>query len=346
MILQYLINYKQELAEKRIDMIQSLHKIELKIKENMEFIRLIENSQDKVYDSFSPHNYNVNNTNNIKMKGLKKESERLQENKNKIKKEMEDIDQKMKDLDSMIQYLKNVERNQVENKKIENQRIEQNKETEEEMQKFHFKLLENFETEKQKIASEIYELNLENVTGIIHKIEACSKFVDLDAKRCKLELQSLIKEMNKISKDLKKLSFQIHPAPVKEVDNISELLFIEKEIERFQRKNEVKIHYTKEGNFKNISEVVMITLFRILKEVCKNVKKHAEAENLYINLVHQSDVIRIEILDDGCGFDVKTLEKNGSGLKMIQNQIRLLSGTILIESKKKKGTKICITLPA
>ena len=66
MIRQYLISYKQEFMEKRIDTIQSLHKIELKIKENMEFLRLIENSQDKVYDSFSPHNYSVNNTNYIK----------------------------------------------------------------------------------------------------------------------------------------------------------------------------------------------------------------------------------------------------------------------------------------
>lgn len=351
MVQQYLINSKQELIEKKIDLIQSLHKIELKMKENKEFIRLIDNSQDKVYDSFSPHNSNRNNTNSIKRKGLKREFEKLQESQERIKKEINEIEQKMTDLDSMIHYLKIVERNKIENQKIENQNIEKKKELEEEQQKFHYRLLNHFELEQKSIASEIFELNMEAVSSVIHKIEMCSKFVDVDIKRCKLELQNISKDMKSLSKDMKKLSFHIHPIPGDDMDSVLKLFLIEKEIERFRRKNEIEVHYKKEGDYTNLSEIVELTMFRILKECLKNVKKHANAKNVYISISERNEIVQLEIEDDGCGFDLKKVSESrescttGSGLEMIYDRIQLLAGKISVDTKKGKGTKIYITLP-
>lgn len=351
MIRQYLISYKQEFMEKRIDTIQSLHKIELKIKENMEFLRLIENSQDKVYDSFSPHNYSVNNTNYIKMKGLKKENESLQKALSDTKTEIEEIEKKIKDLDAMIQYLNHTAKEEMEYKKSQEKKIERKIELENELQEFHLSLLEHEESEKQKIAFVLYDSYMERFSGMLHKLEACHKFAEMDPKRCKLELHSAVKEMKELSKNLKKLSFQIHPVPEKKEEEILKETLIDREMERFQRKNEIEVSYKKEGDFSQVSDIVILTCFRIVKEACKNVKKHANAEHINIYFSCKEDRIQLELADDGCGFDLKILKDNKKdkkaehGLDMIREKIRLLSGEIKIESKKGKGTKISISVP-
>lgn len=157
MLKQFLLNYKQELMERKIDLTKSFQNNEMLIKENEEYIRFVEASEDKNYGSFLPQSYNTNN-NLTEIKELKEKQKQLKEISTWKKEEIEHINQRLSELSSIIEEVKNDEEN--------------------------------------RIQQDIKKANSnEKIDNLIHKIEFCINLVDVDPKRCKLELREIIKSL-------------------------------------------------------------------------------------------------------------------------------------------------------
>lgn len=89
-----------------------------------------------------------------------------------------------------------------------------------------------------------------------------------------------------------------------------------------------------------------ITIFRLIQEILSNIRKHAEAKNILIQLIGSEKEIQLIIEDDGCGFDYEKACKNkGLGLKNINSRVDFLEGTIQWESIINEGTTITINIP-
>ena len=85
-------------------------------------------------------------------------------------------------------------------------------------------------------------------------------------------------------------------------------------------------------------------MFRILQEFSSNTLKYAEAENLDITLNYLEGKLKIEVNDDGNGFDTDSAEK-GSGLINMEKRADLINASFNLESKTDKGTKLTIVYP-
>lgn len=86
-------------------------------------------------------------------------------------------------------------------------------------------------------------------------------------------------------------------------------------------------------------------LFRISQELLNNTIKHAKANHVTIQIKAQPQTILYNYTDDGIGFD-KTEVKGGSvGLKSIESRVNSVKGQLIIESEKKMGIKVHISLP-
>jgi signal transduction histidine kinase len=84
-------------------------------------------------------------------------------------------------------------------------------------------------------------------------------------------------------------------------------------------------------------------LYRIVSELIHNVKKHAQATEVYISLWEEknNDIITLLVEDNGVGFIPNQSE--GIGLKNIKYRVEYLNGKILIDSNT-KGTSIVIEI--
>ena len=87
-----------------------------------------------------------------------------------------------------------------------------------------------------------------------------------------------------------------------------------------------------------------IILFRIVQEVLQNAIKHADAQNIFINITKVFTALTITISDDGSGFN-ESGSANGVGLLNIRHRTNLLGGSVLWQSSKDKGTVVIIQLP-
>ena len=337
MIKKYLLNYKNELMEKRIDHTKSLKMCDLKIKENIEFNRLIECSEDKSYESFLPRNYN-SDINAEKIEELKEERKRLEEEYNRLLVETGSLDRKIDELDSVIKMLQEIE-SQKEDlaQEIGDKRI------------FRLTILETQEYERQRIARELHDTTVQSLASMIHRIELCSKLTEIDPNRCKLELQSLTNMAKNTVQDMRRIMYNLRPMSL---DDLGISAAIEQELEFFRREHpNIKFSCKVIGNFERVLPIVSLTMFRIMQEACNNSIKHSGAEHIDIEIIYESEEIRMEISDDGCGFDVDEIKNKkhylngGFGVSSMYERVFLLSGAFHIDSEREKGTRISVTIP-
>jgi len=90
------------------------------------------------------------------------------------------------------------------------------------------------------------------------------------------------------------------------------------------------------------------SLYRIIQEALANVRRHAHASRVQIQLGKRGTLMRCVISDDGIGFDPVVTAKTarpGLGLVGIRERLNTLGGKLRIQSGKGRGTKLEITAP-
>jgi signal transduction histidine kinase len=99
---------------------------------------------------------------------------------------------------------------------------------------------------------------------------------------------------------------------------------------------------------KNISlpAEIELVIFRILQESLTNIARHSKAENAEIIFYRQHSDVILEIKDDGIGISsVDRKSPKSLGLLNMSERAREIGGKFIIESRKKQGTRICLTVP-
>lgn len=102
-----------------------------------------------------------------------------------------------------------------------------------------------------------------------------------------------------------------------------------------------KFHVDDSLNEEKFSSIIGINLYRTMQEAVNNAVKYSEATEISVNVTSQREQIKIEIKDNGKGFDSDTIEY-GNGLYNMKKRIEEVGGTIEIKSKLNNGTTIQI----
>jgi signal transduction histidine kinase len=91
-------------------------------------------------------------------------------------------------------------------------------------------------------------------------------------------------------------------------------------------------------------------LFYIIEEAVNNARKHAQAEHIWVRLKSNSDVLVVEVQDDGVGFNVGAVDSNYSrrgslGMVNMRERAEMINGLIKIDSAESRGTRIFVYIP-
>jgi signal transduction histidine kinase len=87
-------------------------------------------------------------------------------------------------------------------------------------------------------------------------------------------------------------------------------------------------------------------LFRVLQEALHNAVKYSGTKRVEVQLAEHSHEVHLIVRDSGKGFDIEAAKQGrGLGLTSMQERVRLVGGTISIESKPMGGTTINVRVP-
>lgn len=252
----------------------------------------------------------------------------------KIKSKLEENLKTETELENLILNLKNIKEN-IYNHKVPNLNMGLN-------------ILEIQEQDRQRIARDLHDSTVQNLTSLIHKCELCARLIDTDPVRTRLELLTMSNTLKSVINEIREIIFNLKPMSI---DDLGLIMTIERFANQLMSQHEVKIKITHNEEKNEIVPVINLSLFRMIQEACNNAIKHGDAKNIDINIQYQDDNIKITIKDDGKGFDTNDIKEHippdysGCGLTMMKERVYLLSGTMQINSTINKGTTISITVP-
>jgi two-component system sensor histidine kinase DegS len=333
MLNTYLEKTRELLLEDIANTSERKKELDNSLKENIKFIQLLEESSDPYYAAFTPRD--VNGRNQQKIRELKEEQQKISDDLENVQREITDLTYKLDEINSVIKVAK------------EDKHLSSNNQSGYSSE-FRLKLLETQENERQRIARDLHDGIVQTYTSLAYKAELCSKLIDVDPVRCRLELSTLSKELRKVIEDLRSLIYDLRPMSF---DDIGFDSTVESYLDRLKSSSGMEFSYQVEGKPYKLCSLVAISLLRIIQEACINSLKYAKASVVTIVLKYLENSLELSIADNGKGFDSSTLPKctrednSGFGLSMMKERVYLLSGTFDIQSDIGEGCTIKVKIP-
>ena len=159
---------------------------------------------------------------------------------------------------------------------------------------------------------------------------------------------SILYEAQKIVSDLlvrvRDLSLDLRPPMLDDLGLLPTLLWF---FGRYTDRTQVKVEFNHNISSERFTPRVEITAFRIVQEALTNVARHAGVDQVTVGLRADQHVLRVEVQDQGRGFDPRTqLTSNiGIGLAGMRERARCLKGQFQVESASGRGTRLTAVLP-
>ena len=201
--------------------------------------------------------------------------------------------------------------------------------------------------ERQRLAREIHDTLAQGLTGIITQLEAAQRTSD-DAEHNRRIGDA--KQLARESLSEARRSVQALKPGALEGARLPEALA--EEAARWSATSGVAADVTTTGQARPLHPEVEVTLLRVAQEALANVAKHASASRAAVTLSYMEDVVTLDVLDDGRGFDVDGRESSprgdgsGFGLTAMRQRVQRLDGQLEIESEDGGGTAVSASVPA
>ena len=159
------------------------------------------------------------------------------------------------------------------------------------------------------------------------------------------EAMTAVREgLMRLSEDIHSLAYQLHPSVLEEL-GLDEAL--RAECERRGRQGALDISVDLDPLPAVVGKDAALCLFRVAQEALNNVARHAGARAASVTLRQMDGGLLLAVRDDGVGFDPENPRKGMRlGLASMRERVRLVHGTLDIESAPGRGTTIVAWVPA
>ena len=160
-------------------------------------------------------------------------------------------------------------------------------------------------------------------------------------------LERILKSIEKMIQDVRSLAVDLSPHILYELGLEPALEWL---TEKTQAEQDIAATFEDDAQDKPLDEGVRLGLFRAVRELLANVAKHAQAQHVKVSTRKDGSNIWIEVEDDGVGFDVAEVQarrgpKVGFGLLLFCELLSHFGGSLQIDSKLGRGTRITVVAP-
>src|SRR2546422_981042 len=196
--------------------------------------------------------------------------------------------------------------------------------------------------ERNRMARDIHDTLAQGFTGVIVQLEAVEEAMSKDqAVKASGHLDRAGELARESLREARRSVQALRPQALEE-KQLSEAL--KDLIEQITRGTTVHAKFTLQGKRRKLPPEWETNLLRVGQEVLTNVLRHARANEFKVLLVFDSSEIRLELRDNGCGFNPQR-KHEGFGLQGMRERVEGMGGRLTIQSAAGKGTGISIVLP-
>jgi len=198
--------------------------------------------------------------------------------------------------------------------------------------------------ERNRIAREIHDTIAQGMAATILQLETADALLErhADTRKIQASIQRALAMTRTNLEEARRSVMDLRAAPLKDrtlTDALRELLDDPDILVSIETQYEVT------GSVPPLPIRISTSLFRIAQEAINNIKQHASAKNIRIELRFVPDRVQLVIEDDGKGFRTHEIPQGHYGVIGMKERVKLLGGKINISSSPSVGTIIEVTIP-
>jgi len=216
------------------------------------------------------------------------------------------------------------------------------KQKEEALSSVNHKVIDAEERERQRIANDLHEGIGQRLTLLVIRIEQL-KEGSTNGFEMRSRIDGILKECLQVLTDVKALAHELY-SPRLEYLGIAGIM--NSFCTDFRARNGVEIDFQSDGSISFVPPNISLCLLGVLQEALHNAVKHSGVRRFDVHLNGTSDEIHLTVRDCGAGFNPENEKTSGGlGFNRMRERLKLLKGSLSVESQPKRGTTIHARVP-
>jgi PAS domain S-box-containing protein len=221
--------------------------------------------------------------------------------------------------------------------------ITDRKRAEQELEELAGRLIHAQEQERSRIGRELHD-HISQMLGVLTIRMDQLRADQATPPKIAATLEELRQSTAEITDDIHGLSHRLHSSAL---DYLGLAPALQKLVSEFSARHGIAIDFEHGALPAPLPSDVALCLFRVIEESLTNIAKHSHAKSASVHVNSASDGIHLTVEDSGSGFDLNAPEgRAGLGFVSMRERLRVLRGTVRVDSVPSRGTKIDVWVPA
>lgn len=183
--------------------------------------------------------------------------------------------------------------------------------------------------ERNRLARDIHDSLGHHLTAISIQLEKAAAFSERDPATAERALADARSSVGRALGDVRASVGTLRAEPARLVTALRDL---------------AEVTLTVDGEERDLDQATVTALYRAAQEAVTNARRHGRAGQVTVSVRFGAADTRLEVSDDGTGFDVGVAQ-DGFGLLGLRERAALLGGTVTVDSSPGAGTRVLVTVP-
>ncbi len=199
------------------------------------------------------------------------------------------------------------------------------------------------EAQHRRVAGDIHDGISQRLISLSYHLDAASRAVDGDPVEAASQLAKASGLLGLALDEARSAISGLRPQVLDDLGLAGGLASLARSTPQIDTKVDLTDH--------RLPEHVEVALYRIAQEGLQNVVKHARATSAALRFDTDGDSARLEVADDGVGFDTSATAESGHdpmrgyGLQSMVERAELVGGRVDVRSRPGSGTTVTVTVP-
>jgi signal transduction histidine kinase len=209
------------------------------------------------------------------------------------------------------------------------------------------RIMQSQESERKRIARELHDDTIQSLIALSRRLEGLATSQEQLPNGASSRIRELWQQTGEMVRRVREFSQNLRPSVL---DDLGLLPTLEELTSDMERQVGLQTEFHASGERRRLSSEVELTIFRIAQEALSNVRRHAKATKVVTTVELGDTAVRLRIQDNGIGFRPPKLTddlraEDGLGLIGMHERVRLLGGSLRIESGPGSGTTVIAEVP-
>ena len=198
--------------------------------------------------------------------------------------------------------------------------------------------------ERRRVARELHDTLEQEMTGLALQLASAREFLDGENRPAARSLEMASGMLERSRGEMRMAIWELRD-PLLEQGLVGAVRGLPM---RFTLPPGVALQIEVEGEPVRLPVATESQLYRIAQEALTNALKHAAAANINVQLVFAPQLVRLEIADDGRGFDAdesRAAPRGHFGLLGMRERAEKIGATLAMQSASGQGTRVVVSVP-